>query len=241
MSELLHLISGPRNISTALMYSFGNRPDTAIVDEPFYACYLEKYKVEYHPATSKILNAMSSDPKEVMKEVIFAERPEKYVFVKNMAHHLKGFDYSYIHTARNIFLIRDPRQLIASFSKVIVDPKGEDIGVKREKELYDELVKEGKYPPIVLDSGEVLKDPEGVLSRLCDELNIPFTEKMLKWEPGSREEDGVWAPYWYTNVHRSTGFITKPQQYVELTDRQEELYEEVKPYYEYLFQESIKA
>jgi hypothetical protein len=241
MSEMLHLISGPRNISTALMYSFGNREDTAIVDEPFYAYYLNKFQVEYHPGTRNILNSQPTDARKVIDHVLFAERQEKYVFIKNMAHHLKGFDYSFIYDVRNIFLIRDPKQLIASFSKVIKQPTGHDIGVQREKELYNEILIHGKYPPIVLDSGEVLKNPAKVLKALCNALEIPFSEKMLKWEAGARKEDGIWARYWYGNVHQSTGFITRPQQYVELSGRLEDLYQEVKPHYEFLFEKSIKA
>jgi hypothetical protein len=222
------------------MYSFGNRPDTAIVDEPYYAYYLNKYQVAYHPGTDEILDKMSSDA-QVVTEDIFAERPEKYFFIKNMAHHLQGFDYSFIHEIKNIFLIRNPRQLIASFAKVIEHPTGVDIGVEREKELYDEIVNKGKYKPIVLDSGEVLKNPEGVLIKLCDKLDIPFTDRMLSWPPGPKVEDGVWAKYWYSNVHQSTGFISKEQTYVELTEPLEKLYQEVKPHYDFLYQQSLKA
>ncbi|NNF35062.1 MAG: hypothetical protein HKN68_13190 [Saprospiraceae bacterium] len=240
MSELLHLISGPRNISTALMYSFGNRPDTAIIDEPYYAYYLNKYQVAYHPGTDDILDKMSTDP-QVITNALFAERPEQYFFIKNMAHHLQGFNYSFIHEVKNIFLIRNPRKLIASFAKVIEQPSGVDIGVEREKELYDEIVAKGKYEPIILDSGEVLKDPEGVLRKLCEELDIPFTEHMLSWPSGPRTEDGVWAKHWYSNVHQSTGFISKEQKYVELKEHLEDLYQEVKPHYDFLYQQSIKA
>ena len=102
-------------------------------------------------------------------------------------------------------------------------------------------MEQGRHIPIVLDSGEVLKDPPGVLQTLCDALEIPFSEAMLKWKAGPRIEDGVWAKHWYGNVHQSTGFISRPQQYVELSEDQEELYQEVKPHYEFLFEKSIKA
>lgn len=240
MSELLHLISGPRNISTALMYSFGNRPDTAIIDEPYYAYYLKKYQVAYHPGTEEILNKMSSDPQAVT-DALFADRPEQYFFIKNMAHHLRGFDYSFIHNVKNIFLIRNPRQLIASFAKVIENPASGDIGVKRERELYDEIIENESNTPIVLDSGEVLKNPEGVLMKLCEELDIPFSNKMLSWLPGPRKEDGPWARYWYGSVHKSTGFLKKEQKYIALSKQLEDLYEEVKPHYDFLYQRSIKA
>ncbi len=223
------------------MYSFGNRKDTAIVDEPFYSYYLNKYQVEYHPGTQKIIDSLPTDAMEVIDKIIFAERQEEYAFIKNMAHHIQGFNHSFINEVRNIFLIRNPRELIASFSKVIEHPTGNDIGVEREKELYEEVLRNGNYPPIVIDSGEVLKDPKKVLKNLCERLDIPFSDEMLTWEAGPRKEDGVWAPYWYNNVHQSTEFNARPQKYVNLTDQLEDLYNEVKPSYEFLYKKSIKA
>ena len=242
MSELIHLISCPRNISTALMYSFGNRPDTAIVDEPFYGYYLKNYEIDFHPGTQEIIESMLTDADAIIEEVLFAERPEPYVFVKNMAHHMKGFDLSYTYSCKNIFLIRNPRQLIASFSKVINHPTMDDIGLKREKDLYEEIKLNGHYDPIVLDTGEVLKDPQKVLKELCDRLEIPFTEKMLSWDPGPRMEDGVWAPHWYKNVHQSTGFRPpEERREIVLSEELESLYKQVKNYYEALLEKSIKA
>ena len=241
MSELLHLISGPRNISTALMYSFGNRSDTAIIDEPFYGYYLHKYQVDFHPGTQEIMESMSCNAEEVINDVLFAERPEPYVFVKNMAHHMHGFNYDFAYKCRNIFLITNRKQLIASFSKVITHPTLDDIGLKREKEIYDDIAAHGVYSPIVLDSNEVLKNPEKVLKALCDQLNIPFMKEMLSWPRGPRKEDGVWAPYWYKNVHLSTNFKPTDTKEVILSPALQGLYEEALPYYKSLFKKSIKA
>ncbi len=240
MTEIIQLISGPRNISTAMMYSFGNRKDTAIVDEPFYAYYLSHFGVD-HPGRHEIIASMSADPEEVKRKVLFKNRPEKYLFVKNMAHHMDGYDYSYSCDIRNIFLIRDPRKLITSFAKVIHHPAVRDLGIKQEVELYKEISKNCRFNPIVVDSGELLKDPCAVISELCRRLDIPFSEKMLKWKAGPRKEDGVWEKYWYHSVHKTTEFTPQKSEHPHLPDRLWGLYEEVKPDYEYLFEKAIKA
>ena len=240
MTEIIQLISGPRNISTALMYSFLNRADTTAVDEPFYAYYLKKYFVDYHPGRQEILESQNSNPQKVIEEVLFAERPENYLFVKNMAHHMIGFDYSYSKQVRNIFLIRNPRHLITSFAKVIEHPTGVDIGIEREYELFEEM-KNNDSPIAVIDSGELLKNPINVLNKLCQQIQIPWDEDMLEWLPGKRKEDGAWAKYWYESVHKSTKFQKQKSSENPLEDRLIPLLEEVKPYYDLLFNEAIKA
>jgi len=240
MSQIIQLISGPRNISTAMMYSFGNRRDTAIVDEPFYAYYLTNFDVE-HPGAEETIASQSSDPNLVISDILNAERGEAYLFVKNMAHHMQGYDYSYSYQCRNVFLIRDPKRLIRSFAKVITSPVADDLGLKREAEIYDEVKQHGRFDPIVVDSGELLKDPPKVIGELCDRLDIPFDPDMLFWSAGARAEDGVWAPHWYDNVHRSTGFVQQRPDDFELDPKLVPIYKEVLPYYQQLFEKSIKA
>lgn len=240
MTEQIQLISGPRNISTAMMYSFGNRPDTAIVDEPFYAHYLEFTGID-HPGREETLASMSSDIDHILKKVIFKKRSEKYFFIKNMAHHMIGFDTSYSYDIKNLFLIRDPKKLIASFAKVIENPTSDDLGLEREVELYSEILEKGKFEPVVLDTGEVLKNPRKVLSEMCKALDIPFHESMLRWEAGPRKEDGVWARFWYKSVHTSTHFEPQHSTETVLQDRLIPLYEKVLPFYDILFNQAIKA
>jgi len=240
MTKLLHLISGPRNISTALMYSFGNRADSDIVDEPFYAYYLDKFDVTHHPGRKEILDSLSTDAIQVVDD-LHQSRAADYLFVKNMAHHLRGFDYSFALEAQNIFLIRDPSKLIASFAKVISQPSANDIGLIREVELYDELSQSGKHTPIVIDSGELLLNPPQVIGELCRKLDIPMDKGMLEWKAGPREADGVWAPYWYANVHKTIGFSKKVTTPTKLTGHLQKLYEEVLPYYDKLYALAIKA
>ncbi len=236
---IINLISNPRNISTAFMYSFAQRSDTTVVDEPFYAYYLEVSGVD-HPGREDTLKIMPRDLATI-RDDIQKEAPKTPVyFIKNMAHHLIEADFSFIKAYKNLFLIRNPYQLIASFAQNIAQPSMQDIGLARQYELYHMLSEEQNSPPLILDSGELLKDPEKVLSLLCQKLDIPFEKSMLNWEAGPRPEDGAWAPYWYANVHQSTGFSKQKTSSRQLPENCLPLYEEARPLYEKLYEHSIR-
>lgn len=234
----LNLISSPRNISTALMYSFAQRADTAVVDEPFYAYYLSIRKVD-HPGRNEIIGSQPTDPGEVVRNLLeWEEKP--VLFIKNMAHHLIDIDPLFYNEVTNILLIRNPRQLIASFAQVIPEPTLYDIGVQKQFDLFKEISKSGTAP-VVLDSGELMKDPRTVLTAFCATVDIPFEERMLGWEPGPRPEDGVWARHWYANVHRSSGFQVQQTSKRPLPEHLIPLAEEALPLYQALYDHSIKA
>jgi len=235
----IQLISGPRNLSTALMYSFGNREDTTILDEPMYAHYLSKNNI-IHPGQEMILKSQSTAIEKVKAEILFKNYSTNYLFIKNMAHHFINIDWNFILKMENIIYIRHPKQLIASFAKVIDQPTLLDIGVELSFQLYEFLVSNNQTP-IILDSGELLKNPEKILRLICDQLEIPFTKKMLNWEAGPRKEDGVWAEHWYTNVHQSTGFKKQKSSNQPMADRLIPLYETAMEFYQPLFENSIKA
>lgn len=237
-TKRIHLISGPRNISTALMYSFAQRKDTMVIDEPFYGYYLKHTGVD-HPGREESMNAMSCDPKEVVDNVIFGDYPVGIVFFKDMAKHLIDLDLTFLNKLENVFLIRHPAKLISSFAMVIPDMNESDIGLKYEWELFNLLQNSGNNP-IVIDSGEILKEPAIMMKRVCDELHIPFTEEMLHWQPGPRPEDGPWAKYWYQNVHKSDGLKKKIDMISYVPDHLRKLFEEVMPFYDRLFQCAIK-
>src|SRR5688572_15064944 len=195
----INLISSPRNISTALMYSFAQRNDTVVLDEPFYAFYLLTSGAN-HPGRDEVLQSQSNSEEAVKKE-IFSIRNKEVVFIKNMSHHLEVMDESFVDDVVNVFFIRDPRQIIASYAQVIDKPIMRDIGVEYQFNLWRKLVNR-KQDPIVLDAGNLLNGPRTVLERLCERIGIPFEESMMKWPAGPKPYDGVWAPHWYSNVHR---------------------------------------
>lgn len=234
----IHLISGPRNISTALMYSFAQRKDTVVVDEPFYGYYLAHTGIE-HPGREEILNTMLTNPASIIEEVIFGDYQSEVVFFKNMAKHLVGFDISFYEELDNVFLIRDPARLITSFAKVVPEVTEAEIGLKHACQLFKDLKSKG-LAPLVLNSDLVLRNPPLVLSKLCAALHIPYDSSMLNWAPGARLEDGIWAKYWYANVHKSSGFQAWQPAQTELPEQYRELLEEVQPYYDYLNQYAIK-
>ena len=240
MTKRIHLISGPRNISTALMYSFGNRADTNIVDEPLYAHYLHTHPDAKHPSGEEILNSQSTNLNAVLENVFFGRYNSSNVFLKNMAHHLDGIDWTFLNKLQNVFLIRSPERLIASFAKVIPNPSMLDIGLKLEYDIFNYLQSHGQSV-CVLDSGEVLKDPEKVLNELCTFLEIEMDSGMLSWEAGPRREDGIWAKHWYHNVHKSTGFKNPPKTAVDFPEYLRSLLDEALHYYDLLYAHSIKA
>lgn len=235
----IHLISNPRNLSTALMYSFAQRPDTSVVDEPLYAYYLSKVAVD-HPGQEEVLQSQSSKASEVIQTVFEGVHDKELLFIKNMTAHLVALDFSFLEPLTNVLYIRNPRQILASFARVVETPTAWQIGTLRQAAIFDYLNQKGQ-PPIVLESSELLKAPRAVLQQLCAACAIPFYEEMLHWEAGPRPEDGVWAKYWYANVHRTTGFKKQATSERPLPAHLESLYEELRPAYERLYPHSIKA
>lgn len=235
---IINLISGPRNVSTALMYSFAQRSDTRVIDEPFYGFYLKKTGI-IHPGRKRIMQSMETDIQLVADQLLLQNHKNKVIFLKNMAHHHIGVSDDFFKKVTNVFLIRNPKELLVSFSQVIKDPTIEDIGLKSSWELFRKLCNT-KQNPVVLDSGELLKDPVIMLERLCQSIGIPYDSKMQSWPTGKRKEDGIWAEYWYHNVHKSTGFIKSQPKTVEVPKNLQKVLVEAQGYYNELSKVSIK-
>jgi hypothetical protein len=203
--------SGPRNISTALMRSWGSRADCAVSDEPLYAHYLSTLSPEArqaHPASDEVLRSQPTDWQTVTEALTGPPPDGKAVwYQKHMAHHLTpGMDRDWALRLCNVLLIREPREMITSFIKVIPNPTPEDLGLPQQAELFEFVRKRTGQAPPVIDSRDVLENPRGMLGALCARVGVPFDDSMLSWAPGPRPEDGVWAPHWYASVHESTGF-----------------------------------
>lgn len=237
---IINLISGPRNISTALMTSFAQRPNIKVLDEPYYAYYLNISNVK-HPGRNETIEALDIDLGKIQLKLERTHAEVDEVFIKNMAHHLIDLDLKPLSNFENVFLIRDPKQLIASFSKVIESPRMEDIGLKRALEIFRFLESETGHRPIVLNSNEVLRNPQKVLEELCNKLDIRFYPEMLSWPKGKIYDKVPWAKYWYKNVLESTGFTAPKNKVVELPENCVSLYEEALPYFEELNTYAIKA
>lgn len=238
-SRRICLWSGPRNVSTALMYAFAQRPDTRVLDEPLYAHYLRASGAE-HPGAAEVLAAMDPDGPRVLREVVLGPCDRPVLFMKHMAHHLVGLDLGFLARVRGVLLVRDPAEVLPSLARQIPMPTLRDTGLAVQADLLRRARAAGRDLP-VLDARLLLRDPRGVLSALCARLEIPFDEAMLSWPAGPRPEDGVWAPHWYHNVHRSTGFRPYRPTREPLPSRLAPLLAECRPYYRAIAAEAIGA
>ena len=233
MKKVINLISGPRNLSTALMYSFAQRDDFTVLDEPFYGSYLRQSKLDIvHPEDELILGSMELNEKDIIDNINRLSQTNN-IFVKGMAHHYLARTPDFILDWENVILIRHPKKLITSFSKVIATPSLNDIGIKKASELFL-FLKHNSKTPVVIDSDELLMDPENYLKSLCAILNIPFSKVMLSWKKGGIPEDGIWASHWYKNVHNSEGFALQKSSSQPLPEKLQPLLEEAMPHYETL-------
>ncbi len=240
MTSAICLWSGPRNVSTALMYSFAQHDAVAVVDEPLYGHYLRVSGAD-HPGRQEILRTMNCDGDAVMRELLLrqAGNPQPRLFIKHMAHHLVELDLGFLAETCNIFLVRDPKEMLPSLVVQLPHAALADTGLQQQWELYEDLVASGQNP-VILDSRELLLDPPGVLRQLCEHIGLPFTDAMLSWEPGARPEDGVWAPHWYHAVHKSTGFAPYTPK-TGFPDRLLPLLEVCSPWYEKLYEHALRA
>jgi hypothetical protein len=221
--------SGPRNLSTAMMYAFGNRADCAIWDEPFYAPYLAATGAD-HPMKDAIIAEHETNPAEVGRrclDTISAQKPHFYM--KHMPHHMiAGFPLDWASQCVNVHLIRHPARVIASYGAKMDHMTLEDIGYPQQAALYDRL------GGVVIDSADIRADPEGMLRKLCTAIDLAFDSAMLHWPAGPKAEDGIWASHWYNAVHQSTGFAGAEGDLPELAGEAAQLCRDAMPFYEKL-------
>jgi hypothetical protein len=199
--------SGPRNISTALLRSWGNRSDTAVCDEPLYAFYLKETGIA-HPGAAEVIAHHEPDWQKVVAGLVGAVPGGKAIYYqKHMAHHLlPQVGREWLGHVTHAFLIREPREMLTSLVKVLPEPTLADTGLPQQREIFEWVrVSSGRVPPVV-DAREILENPRPMLGLLCQRLGVPFDEAMLHWPPGRRPTDGIWAKYWYDAVERSTTF-----------------------------------
>lgn len=228
----INVWSSPRNLSTALMYSFRQRSDTTVVDEPLYAHWLRTTGSE-HPGRADVLAAQDPDGERVVREVLLGEYDTPVVFFKQMAKHLAGLDRGFLAGCRNVLLTRDPHDMITSFQRQVPHATLEETGFVELTELLDDMLAAGE-DPIVIDSTELLRDPPGVLAELCRRLCLVASEVMLSWPAGPKPEDGVWAPHWYDSVWASTGWQPYRPKTDELLPHNRPTYEASLTHYERL-------
>ena len=218
--------SGPRNISTALMRSWGNRSDTFVIDEPYYAHYLSQNDLD-HPGRDEVIQEGELDSEKVSQGLVNDTKDSCSIYYqKHITHHLlDSIDREWMKSVINCFLIRDPKDMIISYSKVHPNLNMHLLGLEEQNEIF-EYVKNitGEIPPIV-DAKDVLLNPRNILSKLCGNIGITFSEEMLSWSRGPRDTDGNWGKYWYKNVMNSTGFNEYKSKKEDVPKEYEQLYQ----------------
>ena len=238
---IIAMWSGPRNLSTAMMRAFENRKDTEVLDEPFYAHYLSITELN-HPGRDLILDAQSTDWNEVATKCRSKTFQEKQVwYQKHMAqHNLEGFDISWVRDVQNCLLIRNPKDVIASYGKKFPIMDERLLGYVQQAEIIDFLEKENNITPPIIDADDILKNPEHMLRKLCKTLDIEYYPSMLSWRKGPRDSDGVWAPYWYEGVYDSTGFKPYVERKTTFDDSLNEIYDNCREHYDGFYEKRIR-
>lgn len=232
---IIAMWSGPRNLSTAMMRSFGARADCGVMDEPFFAPFL-KVSGKPHPGRAETLAAHETDAKKV-EALCLSQSSQTYSFQKHMPHHmLPGFPKTWMKAAKHFFLLRHPQRVIVSYAKGRAEFDLDDLGFAAQHRLWSEL----GQPPVI-QSESILKSPEIALQKLCAAIDIPFDPAMLSWPAGARDEDGAWAPYWYDSVHRSTGFGPPPGAMPDIAPQYQPLLEVCLPEYAAMAAHAIKV
>ena len=236
MSEVLCLWSGPRNISTAMMRSFGARGDATCWDEPFFAAFLHRTGLP-HPGRAETLAACERDA-DAVAERIAAPVARAYHFQKHMAHHMiDGMPRDWMGAARHVLILRHPARVIASYARGRAEFVADDLGFAALRDIHADVTRRTGAAPLVVETDTVLSDPEAGLRRICEDgFGIPFTPDMLSWEAGPRPEDGPWAPYWYDSVIASTGFNGAPGDLPDVADEHADIYAQCRADYDALLE-----
>ena len=228
--------SGPRNISTAMMYAFGNRTDTFATDEPLYAHYLAKTGIT-HPGAAQVIANGDTDWRSVT-DTLAGPVPDRSPvwYQKQMCHHiLKGMNLSWTAGFKHCFLLRDPREMLLSLSNKTDQIDAWGTGLPQQSQLIQEIQTRTNSEPLIVDAKDILKNPKEMLSLLCEKLSIPFQEEMLSWSAGPKSFDGIWAKHWYDAVWKSTGFSPYQTRDGALTEKVKHVLAEVEPIYQKLY------
>ena len=241
MTVRIAMWSGPRNLSTAMMRSFGSRADAFVSDEPFYGAYLQATG-DPQPMADQVMESMDCDWQSVARTMTGpCPTGAPIWYQKHMAHHMVGpISHGDLPGLRHAFLIRDPERVIASYAAKRVAVRPDHLGVERQVEYFErEADRIGQAPPVV-DSADILLAPSAMLERLCEALGVPWDPAMLQWHPGIRETDGIWAAHWYDAVAASTGFGEPDTKPVELEDDARRVADECRPFYERLAKHRLR-
>lgn len=234
--------SGPRNISTAMMRSWENRTDCTVLDEPFYACYLDQTGLD-HPMRDEVIASQPTAWRDVV-ETLLRPLPDgiRISYQKHMAHHMSvDIEHDWLDQVQHAFLIRSPEEMVASYAAKRESVAPKDLGLDIQVSIYKEVQSLIGKAPVVLNAADVLQHPEDQLRQLCHALEVPFDAGMLSWPKGSRDSDGVWARHWYHSVEQSTGFAPYEEKSIELSDPLRQVADACRESYEFLNAQRLRS
>ncbi|WNJ17033.1 sulfotransferase family protein [Pontibacter sp. G13] len=233
----ISLWTGPRCVSSAMMYAFAQRSDTRVLDEPLYPHYLRMTGAS-HPSREMVMAYMETDSQKVINRQILGNSDHEVLFIKNLSHHLVGLDVSFVEQLTNVFLIRNPEDMLASLIHYIPAPRLLDTAYRMQYRLFHHLKRTGKTP-LVIDAKQLLAHPEATLRLICDHAGIAFDPAMLTWNPGPIPECGVWAEQWYKETHKHAGFMPYHKSPEPLPEELQPLVDECFRYYSELYEYAV--
>ncbi len=162
MTVRVAMWSGPRNISTAMMRAWENREDTVVVDEPLYAAFLARTGID-HPGRDVTLASQTADQAEAV-DALLAPLPDgvSIHYAKHMAHHLAADDdLGWTADFRNVLLIRDPGEVVASYVRSREACEPDDIGLLQQQRLMQAWRARQIEAPVI-DAGRLPARPRGL-------------------------------------------------------------------------------
>jgi len=238
-NQRISLWSGPRHVATALMYAFAQRPDTQIIDEPFYAHYLRRTGVQ-HPGRERVLSRQNQSVQSIIAEQLLAPMDLPVRFVKQMTHHLVGIELDFLQHFTHVMLLRDPRQVLPSLQAYVPAPTLLDTAYQMQHRLYHNLAERG-LTPLLIQAETLRMYPEATIRQICHFAGLTFQPNMLCWPPGDHPEEGVWGQFWYQTLHRSSGFMPLGREEATFPSQLDPLLEQCHRYYLPLAELALKA
>jgi len=236
--QCIAMWSGPRNISTAMMRSWENRSDTAVIDEPFYAHFLKETGID-HPMADEVIATGNTGFKAIIEKL--RQAPASGIFYQKhiTTHWMEYFPVDWLADIKHVFLIREPSRVVASYAVKRQGLTAFDLGYAQQAALFDIISQQDGATPPVIDSARFLEDPKSQLQAVCAHLEIDFEDDMLQWPAGKRDSDGLWGAHWYDAVVTSTGFGPANSKPLNLSDDQQQVVDLCQPFYESMSQHTL--
>ena len=204
------LWSHPRSISTSVERYFRERGDCWCHHEPFmYFYYLEKHGEPYpgfEPDDDRPRQLL--DIANMVTTKLDGRNRQKHIFFKDMSYYISD-QLSQLREMMkatvSVFLIRNPKMSLASYSKLDKNFSLEEGGLEAQWKHYQTLISWG-IKPLVIDANTISFSPEITMRKICSFVGIPFNKRALSWDSNALPEDWQQTKAWHQSSINSTGF-----------------------------------